>query len=121
MSEDRPTNGHVGFRVEVVRQQEWIIVAPIGELDVATVDELDGRLSALYAAGDRQFVLDLSQLTFIDSTGLRLVINWNRQAETGQLDLSLIEGPPSVQSTFEISGVGPMLRRSPLVDSAPPV
>jgi anti-sigma B factor antagonist len=120
MSADRPTDGPVGFRVDVVRQRDLIVVAPIGELDIATVDELDDRLSALHAGGCREFILDLSQLTFIDSTGLRLVVNWNRQAAAGQLDFSIIDGPPNVQRTFELSGVGALLRRSSVTDGAGP-
>jgi anti-sigma B factor antagonist len=116
MSEDRATNGDGGFRVEVVRQQEWIIVAPIGELDIATVDELDEQLSGLHAGGCRELILDLSQLSFIDSTGLRLVVNWNRRAVAGLLDFSIIEGPPNVQRTFELTGVNALLRRSTVAD-----
>jgi anti-anti-sigma factor len=44
-------------------------------------------------------------LTFIDSTGLRLVLEWDSVARRDGLRLRLRPGPPAVQRVFEVTGV----------------
>jgi anti-anti-sigma factor len=49
-------------------------VRPRGEVDVATAPEVDRQAQALWAEGAERLVLDLSAVTFFDSSGLRLLI-----------------------------------------------
>jgi anti-anti-sigma factor len=83
----------------------WIRVRPCGELDLASVDQLDWQLRELRETGFDQIELDLSALTFIDSTGLRLVLEWDNVAQRDGLRLRLRPGPPAVQRVFEVTGV----------------
>jgi stage II sporulation protein AA (anti-sigma F factor antagonist) len=83
----------------------WIRVRPHGELDLSSVDELDGTLRELRQTGFDQIELDLSSLTFIDSTGLRLVLVWDTVAQRDGMRLRLVPGPPAVQRVFEVTGV----------------
>lgn len=46
------------------------VLALSGELDVATAPDLDGRISEVLEGGEGPLVLDLSQLSFLDSKGL---------------------------------------------------
>jgi anti-sigma B factor antagonist len=55
-------------------------VRPVGELDLDTAPELEGVLESVRAEGHPRVVLDLRGLTFMDSTGLRLVIRWDTRA-----------------------------------------
>jgi len=84
-------------------------VTPVGELDLATVDELQAWLQELRDAGFRRLLLDLRELTFIDSSGLRLCITWNARANTEGLDFELIRGPAAIQRAFEICGINGLL------------
>ncbi|MEA2282092.1 MAG: hypothetical protein QOK21_2699 [Solirubrobacteraceae bacterium] len=93
------------FRCDVDPLQSWIRVRPHGELDLSTVDQLDSTLRELRQAGSDQIELDLSALTFIDSTGLRLVLAWDGAARRDGLRLRLVPGRPAVQRVFEITGV----------------
>lgn len=52
----------------------------IGELDVAVVDRLRHRLASVARPGAR-VVIDLSELSFIDSAGLNVIITGLREAE----------------------------------------
>lgn len=61
------------------------------------IDELRG-------AGFRRIVLDLRELTFIDSTGLRAILRLNQSAEAGELVLELTPGNPQIQRIFAITG-----------------
>jgi anti-sigma B factor antagonist len=93
------------FRVEVHPERQRVRVVPIGELDIATVDEIDARLRDLNQAGFRRFVLDLRRLTFIDSSGVRLVLTWHAAARQNGIDFLVLEGPPAVQRVFEVAGL----------------
>ena len=93
------------FRVEVHPERDSVRVVPIGEVDIATVGEIDARLRELNQAGFRHVVLDLRRLTFIDSTGVRLVLTWHAAARQNGIDFTVLEGPPAVQRVFALAGV----------------
>jgi anti-sigma B factor antagonist len=80
-------------------------VIPRGEVDLATAPHLEARLRELREAGFDRLVLDLRHVTFMDSTGLRLLLNWDDAARQDGLTFQLIPGPPHVKRLFEITGV----------------
>jgi anti-anti-sigma factor len=98
------------FEVRVQPAGEAVTVVLVGELDIVTVDELRARLDELTSAGFTRLVLDLRELSFMDSSGLQLVIEREADARRSGVELSLIEGPRQVQRLFELSG---MLERLP--------
>jgi anti-sigma B factor antagonist len=80
------------------------IVHLVGELDIATVPLAD---EALTAACDEAstVVVDLSNLTFMDSSGVRLLLQrWATQRER-QGDLILRQPTPTVQRLFDLLGL----------------
>jgi anti-sigma B factor antagonist len=80
------------------------VVRPAGELDIATAPRLDRALLDGRRAGD-VVVLDLADLEFMDSTGLRVIV---RAVETARRDgwqLTLRPGRPAVQRIFDLAGV----------------
>jgi anti-anti-sigma factor len=93
------------FRCDVDPLRGWIRVRPHGELDLASVDQLDAKLRELRETGFDQIELDLSALTFMDSTGLRLVLAWDDAASRDGMRLRLRPGSKAVQRVFEVTGV----------------
>jgi anti-anti-sigma factor len=81
-----------------------LTLRPAGELDIATAPRLEQALMDGRTPGDR-VVLDLADLEFIDSTGLRVLIRAVEAARRGGWELSLRPGPPAVHRVFEIAGV----------------
>ena len=79
-------------------------VRPSGELDIGTAPKLERALLENREAGDR-VVLDLADLEFIDSTGLRVIVQAAAAAQQGRWELRLRHGRPAVRRVFEISGV----------------
>jgi len=77
----------------------------VGELDIGSAGKLDEQLRELRTVRFRRFVVDLRRLTFIDSTGVHLIINATTVAREDGIDLSLIQGPRSVERTFELCGL----------------
>jgi anti-anti-sigma factor len=80
-------------------------VKPIGELDLETAPRLDQELRATRAAGAARVLLDLRELTFMDSTGLRLVIQWDRVAREQGFAFAIVPGPEVVQRVFRLTGM----------------
>jgi anti-anti-sigma factor len=84
-------------------------VIPRGEIDVATVDIVEQRMRELRVAGFDRIVLDLRDVTFMDSTGLRLILAWDDEARRDGLGFGLVRGRDAVQRLFDLSGVGERL------------
>ena len=93
------------FAVEVGEAAGGVrTLRPAGELDIGTAPKLERALLEDRMAGDR-VVLDLADLEFIDSTGLRVIVQAAAAAEQGRWELRLRHGRPAVRRVFEISGV----------------
>jgi anti-anti-sigma factor len=75
-----------------------------GELDLSTVASAEEAMRQAEHSPARRLVLDLSGLTFMDSTGLRLVLRADRRSRGGGMRLRLVPGPPAVQQVFTITG-----------------
>lgn len=101
------------FRVEVQPERDVVRVCPVGEVDLATVDDVRARMDEVRASGFTHVVLDLRDTTFLDSTGLRLVIEAHASSAADGWEFGLIEGPAEVQRVFEIAG---LCSRLPFVD-----
>jgi anti-anti-sigma factor len=91
------------FRCEVEPERESVRVCPIGELDLATVALLDAELAELWAVGFTRIVLDLRELQFMDSSGVRLLLSWRMRSSADGFAFDLIPGAPSVQRVLELA------------------
>jgi anti-sigma B factor antagonist len=74
-----------------------------GELDIASAPGLERVLDEFGASIPRRLVIDLTDVTFMDSTGLRALL-LARQRADGDHELLLRPGPRQVQRVFELSG-----------------
>jgi anti-sigma B factor antagonist len=88
------------FSVSRRRAGDAIVVAPAGEIDLATVVALETEIEAATSVTDT-LVLDLRDVTFIDSAGLRLVLQSSRAFER----FSVVRGPREVQRGFDLVGL----------------
>jgi anti-anti-sigma factor len=102
-----------GFHVDVAREPGSIRVSPVGEVDVATVEQVAECLGEAFADGAAQLVLDLRATTFLDSTGLHMALRTHERATAAGVGFALIAGPPAVQRTFEVTG---LTQHLPFVD-----
>ena len=76
-----------------------------GELDVSTVPAFNKRMSELRHRGFHSMVLDLSGVTFMDSTGLSAILVAEMHARMRGQRFSVVEGPPHVNELFRLTGV----------------
>jgi anti-anti-sigma factor len=101
------------LRVDVHAEREVVRVAPAGELDIATAGVLAAELHELRDSGFDCIVLDLRRLTFMDSSGIALIVAEHRCARSNGHDFTLISGPPAIQRVLELCGVATLLRLEP--------
>jgi anti-anti-sigma factor len=97
-----PTNPEP-FRCEVRSDREAASIQPIGEIDLATVPVVDEHLSELQAAGVKQLTLDLRDVSFLDSTGLRMILVWDARSRADGFAFRLVAGSPTVQRLFDLT------------------
>jgi anti-sigma B factor antagonist len=93
------------FRCEVEPARASVYVRPIGELDLATVPTVEAQLTELWSLGFTRIALDLRDVRFLDSTALRLIVDWTAKASADGLAFGVIPGSPQVQRVFELAGV----------------
>jgi anti-sigma B factor antagonist len=85
-------------------QADTARLTPVGELDIATAPQLEQEVRSLLARSVREVVIDLSRLTFIDSSALRLFIVLNERSAEQGWTLGLIRPTAHVLKVFEITG-----------------
>jgi anti-sigma B factor antagonist len=112
----RAHGGAARFQVDSQPGQGGTCVRPVGEIDMATVGRVGRAIDECVADGCERVVLDLRSVTFMDSSGLHLVVDADAAARAAGWELLLIEGPPPIQRVFEITG---LLDRLPFVDAHP--
>ena len=80
-------------------------LTPIGELDIATVPLLEGAFdAALRGADGEMIVVDLRELSFIDSSGIHLLVRIH--SACADVDrLRLINGSRAVERMLDLTGV----------------
>src|ERR1700722_9986214 len=95
--------------IGVTRSDDRYTLLLTGELDLASAPAIEQLLPELCADGADEIVLDLSQLAFIDSTGLRTILTGMAICEKHICHFWLIPGTSAVQRVFELTGLGEKL------------
>jgi anti-anti-sigma factor len=98
------------FECHVEPDRDLVWIRPVGELDIATVGEVQAQLEELRDAGFDRLVLDLRQTTFIDSSGLHLAVHWHRRSRREHFDFAIAQGPKPVRRILEATGLDARLR-----------
>jgi anti-sigma B factor antagonist len=96
------------FRVERTRRGDAVVVAPSGEIDLATVDAVRTELDAARTEATR-IVLDLRGVEFLDSSGLRLIVEAERDAEREGRTFVLVRPRAQVQRLLDVAGLSTRL------------
>jgi anti-sigma B factor antagonist len=93
----------VAFRCDVFPERDRVRVALVGELDLATALQLDQAVRKLLRAGFEHVVLDLTDLAFLASSGLRVILRLQALSQESAFRFELKPGPPAVQRIFDLS------------------
>jgi anti-sigma B factor antagonist len=92
-------------------EEQRVVFIPRGELDLATAPEFEAAIVAALDAG-RPVVIDLRELEFMDSSGVRVLIAAHAKAGDTGTSLTLVRPTPggTVERILEIAGVEQALR-----------
>jgi len=94
------------FDLQITERSYGLDAALTGEIDLSTVEEIESRLHETKNGDDaRTISLDLRGVSFLDSSGLRLVLRLHQEMKDTGRRLVVIQGPRRVARVFELSGV----------------
>jgi anti-anti-sigma factor len=110
MGSDKGTGIGDRLRIELQHDADRLIVRLDGELDMASAPSLQEALERTEPDAGTMLVLDVQQLRFIDSTGLRVILWARERCQDRDLAFALTPGSPQVQRLLAISGAGEHLR-----------
>ena len=119
LQEASPTHetGTIADHVRPVRTEDHgdhCLVSVYGEIDMATAPILEHELLKIEANDSRPIVVDLRQVTFIDLTGLRVLLAASNRSWADSHRLRVVRGPRTVQLLFELTDTEQLL---PFIDS----
>jgi anti-anti-sigma factor len=85
--------------------RSWPVVKVVGEVDIETSPALDERLRSVLDQGHSSLVIDLAGVTFLDSTGLSVLIGGLRRCQDGGGELRLRSPRANVRKVLEVTGL----------------
>jgi anti-sigma B factor antagonist len=98
------------LQIEVRQEADRIVVRLEGELDMANAPLLQESMGSDELAAAKTVVLDLQGLTFLDSTGLRIILAAREQCWRRGQEFAVTPGSQQVQRLLSVTGVGEHLR-----------
>lgn len=105
MPADPLPNDAIPFHIDVHPERDIVRVVPVGELDLTSAPELEAQLHELRRSGFERVVLDLRQLSFLDSSGIRIIVSEHQFARANDRTFKLIAGGAAVQRALELCGL----------------
>jgi anti-sigma B factor antagonist len=96
------------LKIDTVGRDGSLVLVLQGELDIATAPWLDDALAEARVTQAARIVVDLQAVSFIDSSGLRVLIK-HAHTEDGAARVRLTKGSPQTERVFELSGASDFL------------
>lgn len=91
------------LEVTTAERGGFVHVSLLGELDLSTVGKVQEELRRVEKSSPPTVVIDLSRVTFLDSTGLRCIVTADERARDEGRRLVIVRGPDPVQRVFSIT------------------
>ena len=91
------------LEVDTQERDDLVHVSLRGELDLSTVERVEDELRQVEERTNKAIALDLSGLSFLDSTGLRLMVTADQRARKSGRRLVIVKGPETVHRVFTIT------------------
>jgi len=92
------------FGVSEEGDERSVVVTLSGEVDIAAAPTVRERLEQV-ARGRRTLIVDLSPVSFIDSTALGVLIGVHKQCDRSGTEMHLVVSEPRILKVFEITGL----------------
>jgi anti-sigma B factor antagonist len=98
-----------GFSVETRQRDRATVVSVSGELDLVTTPMLEAELERAGGARAQRLILDLRRVSFMDSTGLSLLVKAQHRADATPRQLAVVKGTEQVLRLLKLTGVADRL------------
>jgi len=103
--------GTVSLEIDMKTIEDILCIRLKGELDHHTAEDLKNKASQLIETGGiRHIILNLGELSFMDSSGLGVILGRYKQIQQFEGEMIVCAISPSVQRLFEMSGMFKILR-----------
>jgi anti-sigma B factor antagonist len=93
-----------GFEIEIDRSRTSATVAVTGDIDMAAIDGLEQARERALAENPSQVVIDLRNVRFIDSSGLKFLLDTDRLSRSGGWTLQLVKPGETAMRVFTVTG-----------------
>jgi anti-anti-sigma factor len=90
---------------EAHQDDDMMRLALAGEFDLSNASQVEDALKEAETDRPSLLVIDLRELTFMDSTGLRVMVSADARARDDSRRLVVVQGPESVHRVFRITGL----------------
>jgi anti-sigma B factor antagonist len=95
-----------------------VVVVLDGELDLSSAPELREALVDLFNSGHHQLVVDMQGVTFVDSTGLGVLVGGLKRASVHDGALHVVCTDPDVLRIFRMTGLHKLFQMHTSLDAA---
>jgi anti-sigma B factor antagonist len=86
------------------------IVSIVGRVDSYTAPNLSEKLNEIIIRNRYKIILDLGEVSFVSSAGLRVFIDIQKTCKKNQGELVLVNVPQRVYDTLELAGFTPLFK-----------
>lgn len=106
------------FAIDHLQVGDWTVIAVVGEVDMATGPKLRDDVLGTLAAGSHHIVLDLSKVTFMDSSGLGALLGSHRRARLLEGEIRLAAPSYRVTEILRLTSLDRVFKIHPTVVEA---
>jgi len=107
------------MKLQINIQDRVLIASPEGELDHLQAERLRAQIdSAFEKSPCKHIILDMAKVSFMDSSGIGMIIGRYKNAEKHGGQLALANMNETISKLFEISGLAKIIRRAKTVGDA---
>jgi anti-sigma B factor antagonist len=96
----------------------WPVVKVSGEVDIQTSPVLEEHVQRVLNDGASSMVVDLGETTFLDSTGLSVLIAGLKRCQDAGGTMRVVSPPPNVRRVFEVTGLTDVFQIEPGADTS---
>ena len=112
------TSGNAGCEVTEEWSERTVVVSVAGELDVLTSPHLKAGIDAALEKGPAVLVIDLSEVEFLSSAGMAVLVAAREQAEASHVKFGVVASGPATSRPLTLIGLAEVIGMYPTLGEA---
>lgn len=97
------------LKIDVKEENSQAIMQLRGEIDIYTATQLKDDLNDLVSEPNNKVIVDLKDVTYMDSTGLGTFVSALKHAETAKTTMTLIRANERLYRLFQVTGLNDVI------------